>query len=552
MYIVLAHLTVFLASTVVWNLWSVRRLKDSLHLLQLDGYSNTRLFKWLLHLPRERLFALPISLVIAALFLAAILLPDWLVLLLLVIWVSLGSYLFIKTPVAAQKKPLVYTARAKRILLVAILLDVLITCSLFLTLRSSLKCEADTSIFTVFLVSILASPLLVVLANIFLIPIQKSINFYYLASAKKKLLSVSPVIIGITGSYGKTSTKYFLTKILSERFSVLMTPGSFNTLLGISSVINKELKPHHRIFIAEIGAYVRGDVTEKCKFLNPSIGILTTIGPEHFERFKTMENIVRTNYELIESLPGKGLAVMNAENEYTIKLIDETSNCKVVRFGLEDSVVEKEKLRVTARNITTSPQGLSFEVEDLLTKKSLLATCRILGRHNIANILAGASVGLEMGLTLEEVVRGIAKIEAAPHRLQLLSRPGGVTIIDDAYNSNPVGAEEALKALGEFKTGKKILITPGMVELGELEEEKNREFGKQAAGVCDHVILVGVNQTKPILQGLQARNFPADRLFVCQDLNEAIVQMNKLVVAGDVVLFENDLPDQYNEKKVAV
>ena len=552
MFLIAIQLIAFLAAILAWNLWSVRRLKILLHLLQLDSYANLRLFKWLLHLPRERLFALPISLVLGIFLFVSVLIPGVLVSTLTVVWATIGFYFYQKTPMPIQKKALVYTARAKRILLTSVALDLLFTASLFFLLSNSVELALDTSLFAVFLISILVSPLLIVLANILLIPIQRGINFYYLFSAKKKLTKVSPVIIGITGSYGKTSTKYFLTKILSERFSVLMTPGSFNTLLGISSVINKELKSHHRIFIAEIGAYVRGDVTEKCKFLNPSIGILTTIGPEHFERFKTMENIVRTNYELIESLPSDGLAVMNAENEYTIKLIDETSNCKVARFGLADSVLEKDKLRVTAKNISTSVQGLSFEIEDVLTKRFLTATCRILGRHNVANILAGAAVGLEMGLTLEEVVRGIAKIEAAPHRLQLLSRPGGVTIIDDAYNSNPVGAEEALRALSEFKTGKKILITPGMVELGELEEEKNREFGVQAAGVCDHVILVGINQTKPILQGLQSRNFPEERLFVCQDLNEALVQMNKLVVAGDVVLFENDLPDQYNERKLAI
>lgn len=547
----LLYLVLFYLVIAVWLLWSIRRLKSSLHLFQLDGYSSRRLFKWLLHLPGVRLFALPISAVLLGLIGGSLILPKLLDYPLCLLWIGLGGYLFKEIKEPQEKKPLIFTGRAKRIFITSILIDISLTVFILYQLRVA-GAGLVTGFFISFLFSILLSPVIIVASNILLHPVQWSINYYYLTSAKRKLLEVGPMVVGITGSYGKTSTKYFLAKILSERFQVLMTPGSFNTLLGISSVINRDLKKHHRIFIAEIGAYVRGDVREKCEFLHPTIGILTTIGPEHVERFKTMENIVSTNYELIESLPTDGLAVMNAENEYTVGLIDRTKNCKVVRFGLEESVAERDRLRVTARNILTSTQGLTFEIEDLRTKETLRANCKILGRHNICNILAASAVGLEMGLSLEEVVRGISKIEAAPHRLQLLHRPGGVTIIDDAYNSNPIGASEALKALSEFKSGKKILITPGMVELGELEESKNREFGEQAAQICDYVILVGIRQTRPIQEGLQARNFPSDRLFVCQDLNEALEQMNKLVVSGDTVLFENDLPDQYNEKKIGV
>jgi UDP-N-acetylmuramoyl-tripeptide--D-alanyl-D-alanine ligase len=152
-----------------------------------------------------------------------------------------------------------------------------------------------------------------------------------------------------------------------------------------------------------------------------------------------------------------------------------------------------------------------------------------------------------MGMTLEEIARGIRKLAPAPHRLNIIKGAGGVIVIDDSYNSNPAGAAEALHVLGEFRSGKRILIAPGMIELGTLHEEKNEEFGRQAAQVCDYIFLVGPEQTRPIARGLEKAGYPASQFKVCRDLKEATIGMQAMVRAGDAVLFENDLPDLYSE-----
>ena len=161
------------------------------------------------------------------------------------------------------------------------------------------------------------------------------------------------------------------------------------------------------------------------------------------------------------------------------------------------------------------------------------------------------SVAIECGMTFEEIQAAIANVEPVPHRLQLTAGAGGVTIIDDSFNSNPVGAKAALEVLTEIGDGKKVLVTPGMVELGEKEYEENKKFGERAADVCDLVILVGPTRTIPILDGLKAAAYPNQQIIVALNLNEVKQHLATRVQPGDVVLFENDLPDNYNEERVA-
>ena len=170
----------------------------------------------------------------------------------------------------------------------------------------------------------------------------------------------------------------------------------------------------------------------------------------------------------------------------------------------------------------------------------------MLGKHNILNILLGVAVGLEMGLRLRQIAYAVRRIEPIEHRLQL-RKDGPATIIDDAFNSNPVGARNAVEILGHFQTGRRIIVTPGMVELGEKQWEENRLFGEHIAQHVDYAILVGEQQTKPIQAGLEARGFPADRIRIFNSFFDAQDFLRTTVREGDVILYENDLPDQYNE-----
>lgn len=541
------------ASLVVTSIWVWKRCVRSLHLLQLDSYSNARLIKWLWFAPLDRMFDYRLALLnigLLGIYLmlrksdAASISHMYIV---LGLWmVGSGLMLFHKHE-QEVKKPLVYTSRAVRILSVA-----LITAALTLGLAGTyifLSGDlADVARFTALtllssLMLIQLCPVFIILSNVALIPVQSAINKTYVRSAKSKLKKSLPIVIGVAGSYGKTSTKYFLATLLAERYQVLKTPQSYNTLMGVCRVINEALTLDHEVFIVEMGAYRRGDVKEIADLVEPRVGIITSIGPEHFERFKSIENIEAANYELIQSLPASGIAVFNSDIENCRKLADATNHVKVLRYGIEDM---RKGLRLRAEEIKTGANGLSFTLVDDEGNRVETKTL-ILGKHNVSNIVGAACIALEMGISLQRIARAIAKIEPVPHRLQLIQGSGGTIVIDDSYNSNPLGAAEALNVLKEFETGRKILVTPGMVELGTLEAQENKEFGMRAAHVCDYVILVGHTQTRPILQGLEQAHFATDNIRTVKDLSQAVIEMNKIVQPGDIVLFENDLPDLYSE-----
>ncbi len=540
-----------LVTIALGGLRSVR----TLHMLQLDSYLNVRLLKWLWANPLRRLFDAHPALLCGAL--CVVSLTLWMLgvvygpYFVLVAWCCGSGILLRYRQQPEAKKALVYTARAKRILMLSILIDMVVAGSFGLyAVRQLAQGAIITSVYTATGLTLLAgliiiqlAPLGVMLANLLLAPVQATIDARYLAAARRKLRQFAPTVIGITGSYGKTSTKYFLHTILSERFHVLKTPQSFNTMLGICRVINDELRPQHQVFVVEMGAYSRGVIRKLSAFVQPQIGVLTAIGPQHLERFKTLDNIQAAKYELVEGLPPSGIAVFNNDDPRCRQLAGQTQRVKVLRYGLDRS---QPGLSVWAEDVAQSSQGLSFTLVDSAGHRETTHTV-VLGRHNVLNMLAAACVALEMGLSLEEIALAIAKIEPAPHRLQLLQGAGGVTVIDDSYNSNPVGAAEALETLRGFTAGKRVLVTPGMVELGAVEAEQNEQFGVNAAQVCDYVLLVGPQQTQAILRGLEREQFPRERIRVVKDLTEATSELQRIVRAGDVVLFENDLPDLYVE-----
>jgi UDP-N-acetylmuramoyl-tripeptide--D-alanyl-D-alanine ligase len=235
--------------------------------------------------------------------------------------------------------------------------------------------------------------------------------------------------------------------------------------------------------------------------------------------------------------------VFNGDTPGCRELAARTRHVPVRTYGLETADGAPD---VTAVDIRTSTRGTEFTVRAAGHGEARFVS-PLLGRHNVANVLGATAVALELGLTLPEIAAAAERLEPVPHRLQLIPGSGGVTVIDDAYNSNPAGARAALAVLAEFP-GRKVLVTPGMVELGELEAERHADFGREAAAVCDWIILVGRKRTADIAAGAQVAGFPAERLFVVSDLKEATAQLGRLVAAGDVVLFENDLPDQYSDE----
>lgn len=532
---------------------AIIRTVSGLHILQLDGYKTGRYLKWIRQHPTN-CFEVKEILVIGGFLILTAFYPQFLnrwLPALFAGWSISQISLMIRRKKVKAKKPLVYTARAKRVFGFAI-------CLLAATATAlALAAKTDPARIAVLLFSEIAIINLTV-ANLLIYPLERTINEAYLLSARRRIKTLQPRVIGITGSYGKTSTKYILHQILSQKFNTLMTPNSYNTPMGICKVIRGDLTPAHEVFIVEMGAYKRGDIRELCNLASPQIGILTAVGPQHLERFKNIENIAKGKYELIESLPADGLAVFNCDNEICAGLADkrEQTGSPVRRYATEDAPAASvtDIADLIATNVRYTDNGLAFTVHANTETFDIPDTeiqTQLLGKHNVSNILAAMTVAMACGMELEEIRGTVAKVESVPHRLQLTTGAGGVTIIDDSFNSNPVGAKAALEALNEIGNGKKVLVTPGMVELGEKEYEENRRLGEEAAEVCDLVILVGPIQTKPILDGLKAAGYPSQQIIVTRNLEEVKQHLATQVQAGDVVLFENDLPDTYNEEKAA-
>jgi UDP-N-acetylmuramoyl-tripeptide--D-alanyl-D-alanine ligase len=292
-----------------------------------------------------------------------------------------------------------------------------------------------------------------------------------------------------------------------------------------------------------MGAYRPGEIRSLCRLVGPRLGILTAVGPMHLERFKTIENVARTKYELIESLPPGGLAIFNADNPFCRDLAEKAKQTPDLR--VHTYAIDHPEATVTAEDLSVDVQGTRFTAR--ANGETAPFQTSLLGRHNVSNILAATVAALECGLSLEEIRAAVATLEPVPHRLQLLRGAGGVTVIDDAFNSNPIGARNALEVLAAFNGGQKILVTPGMIELGEREAEENRQLGTLAAEVCDAVILVGPLRTAPIRKGLEAAGYPAAKVTTVRNLAEATNRLQEITRPGDTVLFENDLPDTYDE-----
>lgn len=480
------------------------KLVRDLHILQLNSYFNNRYWRWLVKNKAELL--------------------------------EIKHCLPFKEP---SKKPLVYTPRAKRLLSVNLVLLLFIDALAVVIGYRFGVIGFLIALLILFGVGIF-SPILMMVSNALLIPIENSINHWYYQDAKKIIGSLPKLlVIGITGSFGKTSTKFILREILQQKFHTLMTPGSYNTTMGVTKVIRSELKPTHEIFIAEVSAKKRGDIKELCDLLKPKYGLITAIGEQHLDTFKSLENIILSKNELIESLPGDGVAFLNFDNIYCRELAQLTSR-RVVSFGIDSELLDYQ-----ASEIKLNTRGCSFKVERKADHHSAIFQTKLLGQHNIYNILGAIAIAGELGMTLSEMVYPVRQLQPVPHRLELRQLGQEIVYIDDAFNSNPVGSKMALEVLRQIAPKRKIIVTPGMIELGEKEDFYNQQFGEMIAEVCDYVILVGIRQTAAIHAGLQHKNFTQDSIYVAKSFDDANQHLQQMLQPGDVVLFENDLPDNY-------
>ena len=429
------------------------------------------------------------------------------------------------------KKPLVYTARVKRMLITAGILFAVVLVISALFGRAANVCAFVLSVLFVLL------PVFVLLVNLINHPVEQGINQHYINDAAGILREMPNLtIIGVTGSYGKTSVKYFLSRLLSTQFSVLHTPGNYNTTLGVVRTIREQMKPFHEIFICEMGARAVGDIKEICDLVHPRYGIITSIGPQHLQSFHSIENVVHTKFELAEAVPADGKVFLNYDNDY---IRGHKTDKPVVSYGTGEGGAD-----YAAYDISVSKEGSAFKMKDRSGQEFEFHT-KLVGNHNVQNIAGAIAVANTLGIPMEKLLYPVKQLESVPHRLQLMKQ-GNRTILDDAYNSNKSGFKAALDTLSMFED-LRILVTPGMVELGEREYEENKEVGVYAHDKCDYAVLVGKTRTKPIQDGLLEAGFPKQKMILVDSLEEAFQQVN--AISGErqkVILLENDLPDNYN------
>ncbi len=385
------------------------------------------------------------------------------------------------------------------------------------------------------LVAACLSPLGLALANLLLGPVQMAMNAVYAADARARVVRSGARVVAVTGSYGKTTTKEALASVLATRFRVFRPRGSVNTPMGLAREVREKVSPGLEYLVVEMGAFGEGEIRQLARMVPPHVAVLTRIGPAHLERFGSLEAVARAKYELVEAVPDGGYAVFNADDPVLERLARVTARVRAVLYGLE----ERPGLLCTARDVSVGPGGTTFTLVSPGGERKVAT--RLLGLHNVSNLLAAACVGIEEGLSLEEVVQGLARVEPVPHRLELKAS-GGVVVLDDSYNSNPEGAREALRVLGLLPARRRILVTPGMVELGEKQFQENAALGEEASRVCDLVVVVGLPNREALLEGL-GRGGGERKARIFETLIQASSFLKEELRPGDAVLFENDLPE---------
>lgn len=472
-----------------------------------------------------------------------------------------------------RKKKLVYTSKARFLIVTATLIPAL----LLLMNATLLYLKLLTAELFLMKASLVAT-VYFLFPGIYLVIALLILKTYEIPNRQRTIRQAQRIlarhhnliVIGITGSFGKTSVKEVLAQLLAKKYKVLATPKSFNTLFGIAQVIENDLKPDCEIFIVEMGAYRRGEIAEICQMVKPNIGILTGITNQHLERFGSLANIAQAKYELAESLSASGLSVFNLDSSECLRLYEKT---KVPKIGYS---IKTDQADLSAQPLIADHRLVGFSVRNgdkfLLSKLDTEFGINLPGEHNISNSLAALSVALFLKVDLADIRDSLLSLSQPQHRLQFIDATQGSLVIDDSYSSNPEGAQAALKMVKQLPHQPKIVVTPGMVELGVKQYEENKKFGKLIAENFDYAIIVNKTNRRALLDGLLAGgwlflkhtlaehlgfsakqlenyNIPEEidnRVFVADSLDQATREIiPQLIRPGSLVLFENDLPDIY-------
>ncbi|MDE6211604.1 MAG: UDP-N-acetylmuramoyl-tripeptide--D-alanyl-D-alanine ligase [Clostridia bacterium] len=438
-------------------------------------------------------------------------------------------------------QPLVYTARAKR--LIVSYTAIIVVFMLIVGLLGHIINLKGINLSFIFIPLVFAlMPEIIALTLAVNKPIEKRIANKYIKRCSLTLQNTDIIKIGITGSYGKTTVKNILTTILNQKYNAYCTPSNYNTPLGICRAVN-DLPKECQIFVAEMGARNVGDIKEVCNIVKPTFGIITGVGSQHLGAFKSQQNIYNTKKELADYLQiVDGVVVFNGENNYTRQMYDEYAGNK--KFAISSEMYlssQDDAKRIFVSDVECNSGGLRFVLH--IGEESKECSCKLIGRHNLENILLSVQLAVELGLNIVQIIEGISQLSPVEHRLQTIELPTGITIIDDSYNSNEEGSKLAIETLAMFK-GRKIVATQGIVEMGAEQKRVNFGLGECIAKVADVAILIGINR-EDIRLGMISENFCDKNIYLVEHLDNAKELFSAMLRKGDVLLLQNDLPDNY-------
>ena len=497
-------------------------------ILQQEGYAGLNLLKWYfyrgnMHLRRMCLLSLILALTTALFSVCFSFLGyDYANLISIIPFLGTFAVYFVADKRYALKVPLKYTTRAVRLIVAHTVVTVALS-ALFAFGLAAIAGVIDITWmkllrFVPLSVLPLLTPLTLAFANaamkLYEIPHLKG----YLRRATKALDGSKCIKVGITGSFGKTSVKRIAAHILATKYRVLATPASYNTPVGIAKCVG-ETEPDCDVFLAEMGARRVGEIAELCDMVKPTVGVVTGVCPQHVETFGSVENIYRE----------KGVLARRAEKVILGKTVADMR---------EDALLEGRDF--AAEEVEISADGTAFTLR--VGEERARVKTELMGRHAAEDVALAAALCKALGMTFEEIVSAVPSAKPAPHRLEK-TVSGGVNILDDAYNSNVLGAKDAVEVLKCFG-GRKVVVTPGLVELGEIEEQTNVEIGASFAGL-DRIILVGETRVLALRTGYLAAGGEEARVSVVPTLHKAEELLAAELSAGDAVLFLNDLPDKY-------
>ena len=528
---------------IAWSVLLYVRTKRFLHILQLEEYLTREYSHWLATNYARYLRLLHAWTAVAVACAVVFIVIGRVEVLWVAIW---GLHALLSLSIGGQqakaKKPLVMTARAKRIFYAALgLAAVVVALFTGLGLIVSDNVAVALAILAMTLMTLFAGHV-VLAANLLLWPLEERTRRKFQRMAETKIRERNPKVIAITGSAGKTTTKELVGHMLAARYRVLRTPSSFNTPMGISRTVNDALTDQD-YFVVEMGAYKKGEIAKLCRLVGGTdISVITTVNAQHLERFGSLEKTAEAKFEIVEGLKPGGVAVLNFDIPAIRMHAANHPDLDILTFG-----IESDDVRLRATGVREQEGGI--EVDVAVDGQTVTVRAPLLGRHNAGNVLAAIGVGLTCGLDLQYMAAALRQARPPEHRLQPMTLATGGILLDDGYNGNPQGIIGAIEVLGTYAPKRRIVITPGLIEMGKDRAQYHEAIGHAAVGNVDMAYLIGPKQTADIRKGMLEAGFPESGIYTARSLDEAREQVTATGGwdAGSVVLIANDLPDQFDE-----